>query len=265
MSVSNTGSTAVRREEPASNGTGRPADGRARRHTLLRRLLTVAVLLAGGAGVAGVAGFLAFTTQIAAREPSAVRAADAIVVLTGGPSRIVDAVGLLAEGRGRRLLITGVHPSISSDEMRRTLPDGETLMRCCIDLGHKALNTRGNALEAAEWARSRRFRSLVVVTSAWHMPRAMMELGRALPDVELVSYPVVTSQMGAEQWWRDPATVKLLLKEYAKYLMAAVKIRPAQAVAVPAVAEPPPAPTGGAPERGPSPGAQAKVQARAAP
>ncbi|MCG5235104.1 YdcF family protein [Xanthobacter oligotrophicus] len=231
MTMSNTGRRAVRQKQSATGRTGARAQTPTRPRSLLRRLAVALVLLTGLAGVAAAAGFLAFTAQIAAREPAAVRSADAIVVLTGGPSRIVDAVGLLADGRGRRLLITGVNPATSMDEMRRALPDGEHLLGCCIDLGHKALNTRGNALEAAEWAREKRFRSLVVVTSSWHMPRAMMELGRALPDVELVSYPVVTTRTQPESWWSDPGTLNLLVKEYLKFVMATVKIRPAQAVA----------------------------------
>ncbi|MFG1330495.1 YdcF family protein [Xanthobacter autotrophicus] len=231
MTMSNTERRTVRRSKPATGRASTRERPPGRPHSLLRRLVVALVLLTGLAGVAGAAGFLAFTAQIAAREPAAVRSADAIVVLTGGPSRIVDAVGLLADGRGRRLLITGVNPATTSDEMRRALPDVEHLLGCCIDLGHKALNTRGNALEAAEWAREKRFRSLVVVTSSWHMPRAMMELGRALPDVELVSYPVVTTRTQPESWWSDPGTLKLLVKEYLKFIMATVKIRPAQAVA----------------------------------
>lgn len=218
----------------AKSGASKGAEGAARpRRRLLRRLVLAAAGLAGCGIVAAGAGFLAFTAQIAGREPAGVPPADAIVVLTGGPSRIIDAVSLLNEGLGQRLLITGVNPTTSPDEMRRALPDGERLMDCCIDLGHKALNTRGNALEAAEWTRERRFRSLVVVTSSWHMPRAMMELSRALPDVELVAYPVVTGRTGPERWWTDTGTLKLLVKEYLKYIMATVKIRPAQAVAGP--------------------------------
>lgn len=287
MSMSNADRRTARRVEAAQGRTGGTGSASpVRRSAFLRRTVTLLVLLGGLGAVAGGAGFLAFTAQIAAREPAAVRPADAIVVLTGGSSRIVDAVGLLAEGRGRRLLITGVNPATSADEMRRSLPDGEHLMSCCIDLGHKALNTRGNALEAAEWARSRSFRSLVVVTSSWHMPRAMMELGRALPEVDLVAYPVVTNRMQAEVWWKDLATVRLLAKEYAKFIMAAVKIRPARAVVgmgepgapAPASARPPSGPAASgpaasspaAPAPAPSPSpprgsAPAPVQARIAP
>lgn len=222
----------------AARVEGAPHPPARRPRPLWRRLAKAAVLLAGLCVLAVLAGFLAFLTQIAAREPVQVRSADAIVVLTGGASRIPDAVNLLAEGRGRRLLISGVNPVTSRSELGRILPEGEGLIACCVDLGHKALNTRGNAIEAAEWAREQNFRSLVVVTSAWHMPRALVELGRSLPDVELVAYPVVTSRMEAERWWRDPATVKLLFKEYLKYMMAKAQIRPVQAVTAPEAPRP---------------------------
>lgn len=219
----------LRSREGRKSIARQPSRGRS-----LLRMLVLGMGLAGAlATVAFLGGFLAFTTAIEAREPSSLKGADAIVVLTGGASRINDGVELLAAGRGQRLLITGVNRAISQDEIRRTIPGSGDLLDCCIDLGHKALNTRGNALEAAEWTRSQRYRSIVVVTSAWHMPRALVELGRALPEVDLVAYPVVTDRMLAERWWTDPATIKLLVKEYVKYVMARAKIRPAQAVDAP--------------------------------
>lgn len=222
----------------ARTRTDEQAEKPRRPRRLLRRALTLVVLAAGLSGVAILAGFLVFTAQIAAREPSSVRTADAIVVLTGGASRIPDAMALLAEGHGGRLLITGVNPATSPEMLRGSLPesDRERLIACCVDLGHKALNTLGNAIEAAEWTRAKRFRSILVVTSSWHMPRALLELERALPEVEFVAYPVVTTRMQAEEWWRDPPTLRLIFKEYIKYVMAAAKIRPAQAVAPPASA-----------------------------
>ncbi|GGF76247.1 hypothetical protein GCM10007301_40250 [Azorhizobium oxalatiphilum] len=201
---------------------------------------------AGTLALLFVGGFAVFTTAIAPREPVQLKPADGIVVLTGGASRISDGVQLLASGHGQRLLITGVNRTTSQDEIRRTLPDNDHLLDCCVDLGHRALNTFGNAIEAAEWTRDKHFRSLVVVTSAWHMPRALVELGRALPEVELVAYPVVTDRMLTARWWTDPQTVKLLLKEYLKYMMAQAKIRPAQAVAPKAPAAQPPVPATGA-------------------
>ncbi|WP_164738394.1 YdcF family protein [Aquabacter cavernae] len=183
------------------------------------------------AAFAFLAGFALFTARIASREPVVLKPADGIVVLTGGASRVSDGIQLLAGGHGRRMLISGVNRTTSAEELRRTLPNGDTLLDCCVDLGRKALNTWGNAIEVAEWTRSRDFRSLVVVTSSWHMPRALFELGRMMPEVELISFPVVTDRMQDAQWWSEPHTAKLLMKEYVKYLMAHAKIRPLQAVA----------------------------------
>ncbi|WP_051357441.1 YdcF family protein [Azorhizobium doebereinerae] len=212
----------------------------------MRRAAVVLAFAFGSLALVFVGGFVVFTTAIAPREPAQLKRSDGIVVLTGGASRISDGVQLLASGHGQRLLITGVNRTTSPDEIRRTLPDNEHLLDCCVDLGHRALNTFGNAIEAAEWTRAQHFRSLVVVTSAWHMPRALVELGRALPEVELQPYPVVTDRMQAPRWWTDPQTVKLLLKEYLKYMMAQAKIRPAQAVAPKAAPAASPAPAPGA-------------------
>src|SRR5262245_9694277 len=48
--------------------------------------------------------------------------ADGIVVLTGGSSRVADAIELLSEGRGKRLLITGVHRATTTAEIARLAP-----------------------------------------------------------------------------------------------------------------------------------------------
>ena len=53
--------------------------------------------------VAFVAGFLWFVATVPTEEVSINRPADGIVVLTGGASRIADAIELLAAGRGKRL------------------------------------------------------------------------------------------------------------------------------------------------------------------
>ncbi|OYX74693.1 MAG: hypothetical protein B7Y95_06195 [Rhizobiales bacterium 32-66-11] len=226
--------------EAAPDSSICPASHGRRRRSRRRMALLAIGLLIGSATLALAGGFFLFTARIAGREPVALKPVDAIVVLTGGQSRVSDGVQLLAEGHGKRLLITGVNRSTSPSDLRRALPVSEALLECCVDLGHKALNTWGNAIEAAEWARAKRFRSLMVVTSTWHMPRALFELGRALPDVELVAYPVVSDRMSERGWWSDPQMVKLLVKEYLKYMMAQAKIRPAQAVAP--LDSPPPAP-----------------------
>jgi uncharacterized SAM-binding protein YcdF (DUF218 family) len=158
-------------------------------------------------------------------EVSIDRPADGIVVLTGGASRIADAIELLAAGRGKRLLISGVHPATSSSELARLSPVNGRWLACCVDLGHAAVNTTGNAIETKRWVTDRGFRSLIVVTSNYHMPRTMAELRRRMPDVALVPFPVVTDKMRSEAWWSSPPTAKLLFSEYLKYIVAQVRMR----------------------------------------
>jgi uncharacterized SAM-binding protein YcdF (DUF218 family) len=192
----------------------------------LRRRITRCICAVPVAALAALAGgFLWFAFHVAREESPLDRVADGIVALTGGASRISDAVELLASGRGRRLLITGVGPATNTAELMRLAPDHQRWFGCCIDLDYAAANTVGNAVETRRWARERGFRSLVVVTSSYHMPRAMLEISHRLPDVTLIPFPVVTGQIRAEPWWfLHPGTTKILVFEYLKLLAAAARI-----------------------------------------
>jgi uncharacterized SAM-binding protein YcdF (DUF218 family) len=190
-----------------------------------RSFLSIFCWSLAGALIVGLgAGFYVFVKDLPVSETRTNRSADGIVVLTGGALRIADAVELLAENRGQRLLISGVNPATKPEELKKQIPDFARLSECCIDLGHAAQNTAGNAVETAAWARKHSFRSLLVVTSAWHMPRALLELGREMPDIALVPYPVVTERMREQSWWSDPQTVRLLVFEYLKYLATLARI-----------------------------------------
>jgi uncharacterized SAM-binding protein YcdF (DUF218 family) len=189
--------------------------------TLGRVVVIIALLVA----VALPLGFLWFVSQIESHEIKLTRNADGIVVLTGGASRVNDAFELLASKRGRRLLISGVYPATNRGEMSRVLPEYERLFACCVDLDRSAVNTLGNAIGTKRWAQAQGFRSLIVVTSAYHMPRALAELAHQLPGVEFVPYPVVSERLRAEPWWSHLATAKLLFTEYVKYIVAAIRIR----------------------------------------
>jgi len=170
------------------------------------------------------AGFVWFLAQIKPDEERPTVRADGIVVLTGGSSRMSDAVELLANGYGRRLLISGVDRTNGAAEISRTLKDSSTLLNCCIDLDWSAVNTRSNASETRRWARDRSLRSLIIVTSNYHMPRALVELSHAMPDVTLVAYPVIGDKWRDEPWWSSGAAARLLWSEYMKYLAANVRV-----------------------------------------
>jgi uncharacterized SAM-binding protein YcdF (DUF218 family) len=174
-----------------------------------------AMLLAGG-------GFLWFMTRVPGDEVLLDRDADGIVALTGGASRITDAIELLASGRGKRLLISGANPATNANEISRLNPEFAHWVRCCVDFD-RSLNTLGNAVETRRWAESRGFHSLIVVTSNYHMPRALAEIAHQLPDVALVPYPVVSDRVRAERWWAAP-TARLMISEYVKYVFARMRM-----------------------------------------
>ena len=191
------------------------------------RATVVAVLASGFVAVAvGFAGFLA---QLRGTEVKPASNADGIVVLTGGSSRVSDAMELLAAGYGKRLLISGVHPTSAASDISRSLPDNQSLLSCCVDLDHSAVNTRSNAAETRRWAHERGFKSLIVVTSNYHMPRAIVELSHAMPDIKLIPFAVIGDKWRDEPWWTSGAALRLLLSEYAKYVAAEVRVRLADA------------------------------------
>jgi len=175
--------------------------------------------------VAGAAGFLVFVSSLDRVERDPPGSADAIVALTGGAQRIGDAIELLGRGFGGRLLITGVNERTSREEIARLSPGQRRLVECCVDLDYRARNTVGNAEETRRWVRENGFRSLIVVTSNYHMPRTMAELDHALPQVEKVPHPVVTRTVDPAGWWASVATARLLAGEYAKYLMVSLRTR----------------------------------------
>jgi uncharacterized SAM-binding protein YcdF (DUF218 family) len=182
--------------------------------------LTVAVIMVGVLlGVSG-AGFLMFRSLIRHVPAEDLPRADAIVALTGGEARIPEAVRLLAQGKGRRLLISGVNPTTTRKELAGLAPNSQHLFRCCIDVGREARDTIGNADETSQWVRERRFKSLIVVTADYHMPRSLAELRRTLPDVELIPYPVQPRNVHVNAWWSHRGTLQLLLFEYVKFMPA---------------------------------------------
>lgn len=193
----------------------------------MRRARRQAIGLVLVAGTPFLVGFLWFAETVT-RPPVAPRGADGIVVLTGGHQRITEAGRLLADGRGRRLLVSGVNRHTTGEEIRRLAALEPRLFECCVDLGYEALDTAGNAEEAGAWAAAHRYTSLIVVTSDYHMPRSMAELARVMPGVGLIPHPVRTRQLGEDGWWTSAGALRILAPEYLKFLPSAARLAAAR-------------------------------------
>jgi uncharacterized SAM-binding protein YcdF (DUF218 family) len=190
-----------------------------------RRIRSLTLKLGTLFAILLIIGFFGFVWLLPDRQIVLDDSAEGIVVLTGGTARVSDALQLLATGRGKRLLITGVNPDTTTTDIAREVGNYNKLLDCCVDLDYSALNTYGNAVQARRWAISHGFHSLIVVTSAYHMPRALAELAHQLPDATLIPFPVVSDRLRVEPWWSSGDTAKLVLSEYLKYLAAKVRMR----------------------------------------
>ena len=159
-------------------------------------------------GLAWALGFALFMLSLGKPLDSGVRT-DAIVVPTGGAGRIDRGIALIRARSAKRMLITGADPTVRPIELAVQYNTSPRLFRCCIDLGHDAVDTRSNADETAAWVRARGYKSVRLVTADWHIARAKLELSNALgEDVEVLGDGVPTQPRFAA-----------LLREYHKYLV----------------------------------------------
>jgi uncharacterized SAM-binding protein YcdF (DUF218 family) len=172
-----------------------------------------------------VFGFVLFAARATRTANEPLTRADAIVVLTGEASRIQAGAWLLSAGRGSRMLISGVNRMLTPAELRRITGLDKAAFACCVDIGYDARDTVGNAEEARRWAAERRFRSLLLVTAAYHMPRSLAELTTAMPGVAIVPFSVPGRHLGdGNPWWLNAHAMRILAEEYLKVLVAAPRL-----------------------------------------
>lgn len=168
-------------------------------------------------------GFVSYFSALARYDQVEITSVDAAIVLTGGPDRLTDAARLLSTGVTKHLLISGVGGRADLDDLIRVAPSLAPYSSCCVDLGHQAQNTRGNAEEAALWARDKNYKSLAIVTAGFHLPRAMLEVRALLPDRTL--YPYRAGLPIREQlFYGRFSTLYAIALEPIKYMAALVRI-----------------------------------------
>jgi uncharacterized SAM-binding protein YcdF (DUF218 family) len=153
------------------------------------------------------------------------QAADAGVVLTGrSDARLRAGLALLEQGRVPRLLISGVFANATDEEVRAVIGGRPELYACCVTLGREAQSTVGNAREIAEWVARSPTRSLLLVTEAWHMPRALLEVRRALPGLEVSPYAIRQPPYVLDDPWSNSRVIRALALEYAKLLVVRARL-----------------------------------------
>lgn len=161
-----------------------------------------------------VLGFAIFAVSLPRPADPSVGKTDAIVVITGGKGRIERGMQLLDDGAARRLLISGADPSVRKVDLIRRVGGKAQLFACCVDLGSESVDTRSNADEAKRWMVRHGYKSLRLVTSDWHMHRALYEFERKMGESFRILPDAVHTQ----------PNFGTLFAEYNKYLLRRLSI-----------------------------------------
>lgn len=188
-----------------------------------RRTARACLLAAEALVLAWTGGLVAFASSIPTEPSDRFTKAEGIVVLTGGSERIDEGLALLRAGLGRKILITGVPDGLELKDVLGEANASLVDVACCVELGHTAANTAGNASEAARWMAREGFKSLRLVTGSYHMPRSLLEFRHAMPNAQVIANPVFPGHVKVGQWWRFRGTAGLIASEYAKYLGVTLK------------------------------------------
>ena len=188
--------------------------------SVVRRFRPVRVLAALGfllalLWLAGLARFAALIPESLADDDTP---ADAVVVLTGGSGRLDAGFDLLVRGRARKLFVSGVYRGVDVQQLLQRVRRDPAGIETRVALGN-AVNTIANARETANWMRAESFRSLRLVTGAYHMPRSLLEFRHAIPEATVFPHPVFPDHVKAD-WWAWPGTLGLVTSEYNKFLLA---------------------------------------------
>ena len=193
------------------------------------RVQQAKILIIGCAMLAAffISGLQYFVLNLPRHMESPTRQSDGIVVITGGQQRLDAGLTLLATGTASKLLISGVGAGLSKVVLANDLQLVQThrdLLICCAELEFAARDTRGNARAARHWAETNKLASLVLVTANYHMPRAKLTFEREMPDIDLHYWPVSPDDLHIDSWWTDPGLVRLLAREYAKFLAEFIRL-----------------------------------------
>lgn len=164
------------------------------------------------------AGFFGFVAKISAQPDDETTPSEAIVVLTGGAARVETGIRLLKEEKAKKLFISGVNRLIDVKALTKSVDSLPEPLADRITLGHVACDTRQNAIETKQWLQAQDFRTLRLVTAAYHMPRSLTEFREIIPDAVILPHPVFPDSFKLDEWWKYKGTASLIASEYTKFL-----------------------------------------------
>jgi uncharacterized SAM-binding protein YcdF (DUF218 family) len=164
-------------------------------------------------------GFGLFAFTLPSPIDNAMQKTDAAIVLTGGEQRVAEGLNMLTQDDADYLLITGVHPSVKINELL-VMHKYPSALADKITLDYNAIDTYGNALEASKWVKSEGYNAVALITSDYHMPRALLFFRHLMPNVVIMPHVVQPDVLKKARWWQRGEAVVLLTSAYIDYLLA---------------------------------------------
>lgn len=142
---------------------------------------------------------------------------DAIVVLAGGRGRVEEGIRLYRADRAHWLFLVGVDPAVRKSDLFKEKPGerggGNVLLE------NVSRNTLENAIHARDLITRKDVRSVLLITSRYHMKRAILLFNSVLPkDIAVYPYPVDSRNL-KEEWWTHEGSFRLLSGEFYKYFL----------------------------------------------
>ena len=160
--------------------------------------------------------FVDFTYKTFSAKPRSAEV-DAIVVLVGGKGRVEEGVRLFREGRARWLFLVGVDPAVRKSDLYRQRPGDPPPERVLLEKISR--NTLENALYSRDLLQEHGVRTVLLITSRYHLKRATLLLRNALPS-QVAIYPHPVDSVNIRQnWWYHLGTFRLLFSEFYKYCL----------------------------------------------
>lgn len=155
-------------------------------------------------------------------DKSGCQKADVVIAVSGGDTsaRAQEAIDLYENGWASRLIFSGAAADTSGPSnaaVMRSQAIGQGVPESAITIEQQSKTTEQNASKTSDILSSDDIHTAIVVTSAYHMKRTVMEFRLNAPHVTFRSHPVANDdQWSSAWWWTTPNGWYLAVSEIAK-------------------------------------------------
>lgn len=144
--------------------------------------------------------------------------ADAVVAVSGGDTsaRASEAIKLYQNGWGKMLIFSGAAADKTGPSNAKVMKEqaiAAGISPSVIVLDEVSETTAQNASETSNIFKQHGVKSAILVTSAYHERRAILEFDKRATGVKIRGHPVASDSQWGPFWWSTPVGWSLALSE----------------------------------------------------